>query len=259
VCPVANEKLARPMRLLAALLALGIASACHRPVAHLKVPQQSAVALTGGTTTSMIYVARTSEGVLVIDLGWTGYRRPLKHALEELGVTNRDVRWVFVTHAHRDHVSAWRAFRSATFFLAEPEVPLFVGKKLPRAWIPRIADRLKPPGRPRAGEIALHSFNDDTTFVFGSDTLRAYLVTGHTAGSAAYLFRGTLFAGDAVSWATMGEFGPAMLQYSDRPRAADRNLARLWTRLPSGGVRYVCTAHARCALFTPQFLEDVAR
>lgn len=102
----ANEQLTRPVRLIAALLAAGIASACHRPIAHLKVPNQSAVALTGGTTTSMIYVARTREGVLVIDLGWTGYRRPLRRALEELGITARDVRWVFVTHAHRDHVSA---------------------------------------------------------------------------------------------------------------------------------------------------------
>ena len=247
------------MRFLKGLLALGCLAGCHRPVAHLKVPQQSAVALTGGTTTSMIYVARTSEGVVAIDLGWTGYRRPLRRALEDVGVMSGDVRWVFVTHAHRDHISAWRAFRSAQFYLAEAEVPLFVGKKRSKGWVPRIADWLKPPERPRAGEVALHSFASDTTFVFGGDTLRAYLVTGHTAGSAAYLFRGVLFAGDAVSWSTVGEFAPAKIQYSDNHRAAARNLARLWPRLPANGVRYVCTAHARCALFTPQFLEDVSR
>lgn len=45
-------------------------TACHRPVAHLNVPFQSAVALSG-VAPSMIYVARTRDGVLAIDLGWS--------------------------------------------------------------------------------------------------------------------------------------------------------------------------------------------
>lgn len=40
-------------------------------------------------------------------------------------------------------------------------------------------------------------FSKDTVFVFGRDTLHAFLVAGHTAGSTAYLFRGVLFVGDA--------------------------------------------------------------
>lgn len=241
------------------LLAVASVAACHRPIAHLNVPRQSAVALTGGGSTSMIYLARTKDGVLAIDLGWSGYRRPLERALESLGATTADVRWVFVTHAHRDHISAWPALRSAVFYLAAQEVPLFLGQAESRSWIPRLADRLKRPRRPRPGELAITDFSQDTTFVLGTDTLRAYVVPGHTPGSTAYLFRGVLFAGDAVSWSSAGGFGPAKIQYSDDPRAAARNLARLWHLLPAGGVRYVCTAHARCALFTPQFLDDVER
>ena len=247
----------RTLRRVALVLAAASIAACHRPIAHLNIPRQSAVALTGGPSTSMIYLARTRDGVLVIDLGWSGYRRSVERALKSLGATTADVRWVFVTHAHRDHISAWPAFRSATFYLAAPEVPLFVGQRQSRSWIPRLADRLKPPNRPRPGELVISDFSKDTTFVIGTDTIRTYLVPGHTPGSTAYLFRGVLFAGDAVSWSSAGGFGPAKIQYSDSPRAAARNLENLWMLLPAGGVRYVCTAHARCALFTPQFLEDV--
>ena len=241
------------------LLAVASLAGCHRPVAHLNVPRQSAVALTGGGSTSMIYLARTKDGVLAIDLGWSGYRRPLERALNSLGATTADVRRVFVTHAHRDHISAWPAFRSATFHMAAPEVPLFVGTRESKSLIPRLADRLRRPNRPRPGELAVGGFSQDTMFVIGADTLRAYLVPGHTPGSAAYLFRGVLFAGDAVSWASAGEFAPAKPHYSDDPRASVRNLEKLWSMLPAGAVRYVCTAHAQCALFTPQFLEDVKR
>ena len=249
----------RILRRAASFLAVASVAACHRPIAHLNIPQQSAVALTGGGGTSMIYLARTKDGVLAIDLGWSGYRGPVDRALKSLGATAADVRWVFVTHAHRDHISAWPAFRSATFHMAAPEVPLFVGRRESRSWIPRLADRLKRPNRPRPGELTIGAFSRDTTFTFGSDTLRAYVVPGHTPGSTVYVFRGVLFAGDAVSWSSAGGFAPAKHQYSDDPRAAARNLENLWPLLPAGAVRYVCTAHARCTLFTAQFLEDVER
>jgi glyoxylase-like metal-dependent hydrolase (beta-lactamase superfamily II) len=247
------------MRPLAALLLIATASGCHRALGGVVQPRQSAVALTGGASTSMIYAARTAEGVIVVDLGWSGFRKPLARALSSLDATAADVRWIFITHAHRDHVSAWPALKSATFFLGANEVPLFTGRGKSKAWIPRMADRLKRPRRPAPEEVKLRGISQDTTFIFGSDTLRAYLIPGHTQGSMVYLFHGVLFAGDAVSWSSRTGFGPAKRKYSDNPKGAARNLAGLWDRLPVNAVKYVCTAHARCALFTPQFLKDVKR
>jgi glyoxylase-like metal-dependent hydrolase (beta-lactamase superfamily II) len=57
-------------------------------------------------------------------------------------------------------------------------------------------------------------------FAVGADTVRAYVVPGHTAGSAAYLFRGVLFVGDAVTHTRAGGFAPARRGYSDDRRAA---------------------------------------
>lgn len=206
----------------------------------------------------MIYLARTTEGVLAIDLGWWGHDRALDKALGDLDVTRRDVRQVFLTHSHRDHVSAWRSVSHARFHLAAPERSRFVGETRHRGWIPRWADRLKPSRLPRADQLDVQAFGQDTSFVIGADTLRAYLVTGHTAGTVVYLFRGTLFLGDAVTYSRWGGFAPAKRGFSDDTRAAATNLESLWPRLPPG-VRYVCTAHARCTAYSPRFLADVVR
>ena len=166
---------------------------------------------------------------------------------------------VFLTHSHRDHVAAWPLLRHARFHVAAAEHSRLVGDSAHRGWVPQLGDRLKPVALPRAGELDVRTFSQDTTFVLGADTLRAYVVAGHTAGTTVYLFRGILFLGDAVTWSRRRGFGPAKPRVSDDPRTAEENLARLWSRLPPGGVRYVCTAHAHCSPFSNRFLLDVAQ
>jgi glyoxylase-like metal-dependent hydrolase (beta-lactamase superfamily II) len=143
-------------------------------------------------------------------------------------------------------------FRSA-------ERPAFAGERGHRGWIPRAAERVKRTPLPHAGQVDVRVFSRDTMFVFGADTLRAYVVPGHTAGSAAYLFRGTLFLGDAATYTRWGGFGPARRGYSDDARTAARNLDALWARIPRDAVRQVCTAHAKCSAMTQAFLVDVRR
>lgn len=247
----------------AGLAAVALAgSACANPqraVAPLVVPGRSAVALTGGPNASIVYAARTSAGVLLVDLGWWGHRRPLARALAALDATPADAAVVLLTHAHRDHLAAWPLVRGARVHLAAAEHARLEGRTRPTAWIPRLAERLRRTRLPAPGALDVRPFAADTQFVVGADTVRAYLVPGHTPGSAAYLVREVLFVGDAVTHTWRGGFAPARRAYSDDPRRAAASLATLWSRLPPGGVRRVCTAHARCAPFDSAFLADVAR
>lgn len=232
---------------------------CRRAVEPLVVPHRSAVALTGGVNTSMIYLARTSDGVLAIDLGWWGERPALDRALKALEATTSDVQWVFLTHSHRDHIAAWPSVRHARIYVGAIEEPLLVGAAAHAGLVPRLIDRVKPSHLPGRGELRVTTLGQDTTILIGADTMRAFMLPGHTAGSVVYLFRGVLFLGDAVTWSRAGGFAPAKPHYSDDPRAAAANLTRLWSRLPAGAVRYACTAHARCTAFTQHFIDDIAR
>ncbi len=234
-------------------------SACARPATRPVPSVGTAVALSGGPNTSMIYLARVPGGVIAIDLGWWGADRSMRRALRELRATPSDVADVFITHSHRDHVGAWRLVRGSRFHLALAERATFTGQRPHRGWIPRGAERVKRSPLPRPGEVDVRTFSRDTAFVLGADTLYAFPVPGHTAGSAAYLFRGTLFLGDAVTYTRWGGFAPARRGHSDDSRAAARNLDALWERLPLHNVRYVCTAHAKCSALTPEFRADVRR
>jgi hydroxyacylglutathione hydrolase len=234
------------LRLLGLTMLAVVAAACAPRIEPLVKPGASSVLVTGG---SMVYLARTTSGVIAIDLGWSGDAGRFERALQDLNAKPSDVAMVFLTHSHRDHVAAWPVVRGARFFLAAGEVPLLFGDSAHGGWIPRTADRLESPTLPKHGELAIQPFASDTTIVLGADTLRAYLVPGHTAGSAVYLFRGILFLGDAVTHSTLGGFAPAKRGFTADRATAIASLERLWSRVPAGGVQYACTAHADCAPF----------
>jgi glyoxylase-like metal-dependent hydrolase (beta-lactamase superfamily II) len=222
-------------------------AACAPHIEPLVTPGASSVLVTRG---SMVYFARTSAGVIAIDLGWSADSGAFARGLKPLDATPSDVRMVFLTHSHRDHIAAWPLVRYAQFFLASSEVPLLFGDSAHAGWIPSTADRLEHPNLPKRGQLSVHAFSSDTVMVFGADTMRVYLVPGHTAGATAYLFRGILFLGDAVTHSTIGGFGPAKRGFTADRAAAMKSLEQLWSRLPKDAVRYACTAHADCAPFS---------
>src|SRR5687768_6734118 len=146
----------------------------------------------------MIYLARTHGGVVAVDLGGTGAKAALERGTRRLDATPEDVRFAFITHAHRDHIGGWATVRRARFVLGLPEVPYFTGSAQYQGLVPSSAERVSVTERPQAESVAVIAVRRDTAFALGSDTLWAFLIPGHTPGSVAYLFRGTLFGGDAL-------------------------------------------------------------
>lgn len=247
------------MLLAGALVAVVAFAACTHTVERVQRPPRSVALTTTGPWSSMIYLARTDRGVIVIDLGWFGAEDALRKGLERLGATREDVVAVFLTHSHRDHITGWKLLHEVPFYLAAAEVPRFLGAVSHGGPVPRIAHDVLPADRPEPGEVEIRAFSTDTAFAFGADTVRAFLVPGHTAGSVAYLFRHVLFAGDAITHMPLLGFGEAMTIYSDDVARSEASVASLRERLERFEVRQVCTAHGTCAAADSSFWRNLLR
>lgn len=232
---------------------------CTYHLAAVQQPARAVAFTTGGPWRSMVYAARTDSGVVVVDLGYVGAGPWLRAKLRALGAAPADVTDVFLTHSHRDHVRAWKAVRGARFHLWAPEQPLFEGTRGHGDFPSRTARRVFGQAGPRPGEVDVRPFAGDTVFVVGGDTVWAYTVPGHTAGSAAYLFRGILFVGDAVARKPLRGYGGADPFFSADTRMNRQSLIGLFARVPMERVEWVCNAHAKCARPDERFITKVTR
>jgi len=238
---------ARATSALSALLTFGVA--CAHNLHLMPPPPTAAATTTAGPFTSMIFAARTDSGVFVIDLGWGRASSGLHDVLARIDADTADVRYAFLTHAHRDHIGAWSSVAHATFVMGRGEVPRFLGDSAYTGFAPRVGEAIKDTHHPRAADVTVRALDGDTMFVFGRDTLHAYAVPGHTPGSTVYLFRETLFAGDAANYGALSGFRGALSIYSDDVDGSHASMQALFARLDATGarVRTLCTAHAKCA------------
>lgn len=247
------------MRIARLVVPLFLLAGCTMNLARVEGPDRNAIP-TAWPWESLIYAARAQDGrVFVVDLGWRGAEEALERGLARIGARPADVTDVFLTHSHRDHIAGWTAVRQARFHMMEAEVALFLGQ-VSHADLPsRVsAAAVGDPG-PWSGEVAVRPFSRDTVFAFGADTMRAFVVPGHTAGSTAYLFRDVLLVGDAISRAYHTGYGPAMGIFTADREANRAALASLFERVRPYGVQWVCTAHGKCARPDARFIRKVLR
>jgi hydroxyacylglutathione hydrolase len=234
-------------------------SACTKDLQLIQDPPNAVAATTTGPWASMIYVARTDSGIVAIDLGWTGSEETLPGSLKAVNAVPADVRFVFLTHAHRDHIAAWPLVRQARFVLGRDEVPAFTGSGGYAGWAAKMGDELNAYPRPKEGELSLVAVASDTAIVLGRDTVFAFPIPGHTPGSMAYLFRGIFFGGDAINWRPGSGFQGARPEFSDSIAQSRQSLRALWDRLPLPRTMIMCSAHGKCAVADSALRERVTR
>ena len=237
-------------------VAMLAATGCTTNLSNIEGPAANAIP-TAFPWNSMIYAARTDAGVVVVDLGWQNAEDALRRGLAQIGARPEDVTDVFITHSHRDHIAAWPLVRHARFHVAAGEDALFQGTRTHADSPSRLAETgIGNPG-PWPGEVNVKPFARDTAFVRGGDTVRAYVIPGHTVGSAAYLVRGVLFVGDAVNRSYLTGMRPGFPIFTDDEEQNRASLAGLFKRVPLSQVQWVCTAHGKCARPDERFMRKV--
>ncbi len=164
--------------------------------------------------------------VALVDCGNDPEARRVLAELERRHLGPGDVRAIFLTHGHGDHVAGCARFPGAEVMALAPDVGLASGAEHGHGLLGRLF-RNRPPRTVKVTRV-LH---DGETVRVGAVDVRVFAVPGHTPGSAAYLANGVLFLGDSATDREDGTFAGAPRPLSDDVRQNHASLRALWSRL----------------------------
>jgi glyoxylase-like metal-dependent hydrolase (beta-lactamase superfamily II) len=141
--------------------------------------------------------------VIMVDCGNDAKAKDILATLAQVGLTRESVRTILITHAHPDHTAGCAAFPDAEVFAMAQEQALLEGRVASSAPIGMLM------GKRNSHIHVTRYLQDQDSFQRGTVTVTAYLVPGHTDGSAAYLAAGTLYLGDSADSGKHGNLLPA--------------------------------------------------
>jgi hydroxyacylglutathione hydrolase len=189
-----------------------------------------------------MYGARAGDHVVLFDAGFDPEGRALDVLLRALNATRDDVSDVFLSHAHFDHVAAAPLCRRARIHIGAGDVEMLAR----RSRVEPAGVRLFDYGLAAPAIEATNPLRGHTRVVLpdGSSVV-AIPFPGHTAGSYVMLFRGVLFAGDAIRIANE-HLECGLLPFTVDSAENRRSAARIMEWLGDRRVDFVCTGHQGC-------------
>jgi glyoxylase-like metal-dependent hydrolase (beta-lactamase superfamily II) len=189
-----------------------------------------------------LYAARLGGGMALVDAGRDPLGRPIDAALSALGARRAQVADVYLTHGHPAETSGLAAVPAARVHAGLGDLDLISGRERAGRGLDRMIGYALPRGHAQVSD----PISGERTEGDGADRILALPVPGHSPGSTAYLLRGVLFAGDALSLRD-GRLVPGPRFMSADPTRAARAVAALARRLADVPVSRICTAHAGCS------------
>ena len=145
-----------------------------------------------------VYLIITDTGCYLIDSGVAGSESVIEKAVMESGHLPSDIKAIFLTHAHPDHIGTAAYFREkygAAIYASEGE----------RAWIEDIdlqfSQRPIPNFYTLAGKsVAVDYIVKDADIIVLSEEIRVHVIgtPGHSVDEVSYRINDVVFIGDAV-------------------------------------------------------------
>lgn len=207
---------------------------------------------------SVAHLIETASGIILVDAGSPGREQQIMREIK--GVGEKELKLIFITHAHFDHYGSAAAVRRLTGapiaihekdvdFMARGKTPLGTVRgrgKIAKVFLP-LAERFYRT-EPTLADIV---FSEGHQFVEVEAKVVAIHLPGHTPGSSGLLVEGRiLFAGDLLS--TTGK-PHAQRYYATNWSQIDTSLERI----KSMDLEWIYTGHGQKPL-SGQALEKLA-
>jgi hydroxyacylglutathione hydrolase len=195
------------------------------------IPLKQGQQLSGGAVQvkdGMVSVGMIPSGsgqVILVDCGNDAKATAILAELKQMGLGVEAVKAIFLTHGHPDHIAGCGVFPQAKVFAMAPEQPFLEGKVAFESPIGKLM------GKKNSGIHVMRYLQDEETLQCGDVNVTAYLIPGHTDGSAAYLAAGTLYMGDSADAGKDGKLLPAKRFLSNDTEQNHASLKKLAAEL----------------------------
>jgi hydroxyacylglutathione hydrolase len=196
----------------------------NMPLADMQPVSGGAVVVKDGMVSVGLIPAGNGQ-VILVDCGNDASARAILADLGKVGLGPEAVKTILITHGHPDHVAGCSHFSQAGFFAMAPEQGLIDGREAARSVVGHLF------GKRKTGLRIARYLQDGESLQCGNVTVTAYLIPGHTDGSAAYLVAGTLYLGDSADSTKEGRLVGARRIVSNDVDQSHASLRRLAERL----------------------------
>jgi glyoxylase-like metal-dependent hydrolase (beta-lactamase superfamily II) len=178
--------------------------------------------------------------VILVDCGNDHKAKAILDALKQVGLGRGAVKTILLTHAHPDHIAGCAVFPDAEVFAMAAEQSLLEGRTAARSPIGFLM------GKKNSGIHVARYLQDGDVLQRGNVMVTAYLIPGHTDGSAAYLAAGTLYLGDSADSGKDGSLLPAKRFFSNDIAQNCASLKKLAEELKpqASEIQYLEFAHS---------------
>lgn len=171
-----------------------------------------------GTYEASTHILDTGNGLILIDPGYFETLPVVLQNIKDVGLNEKDIKYILISHAHYDHMDATEELvriTNAKTFIGKDDLPLLQGKLF------------HYPIRPFEPDVLL---NDGDIVELGNTQIRCVATPGHTDGTISFFFdviengktyRAGMFGGAGTNTLTREFLEKHNLPYENRQKFTD--------------------------------------